>query len=56
VQGDEQRLRWALGHLLQNAVRYTESGGHIILTACLSDTHHPDGLPERCGTRHHSGD
>jgi two-component system phosphate regulon sensor histidine kinase PhoR len=40
VQGDEQRLRWALGHLLQNAVRYTESGGHIILTASLSDEEH----------------
>ncbi|MDZ4767062.1 MAG: ATP-binding protein [Chloroflexota bacterium] len=33
--GDDQRLSWALGHLLQNAARYTESGGHIVLTAFL---------------------
>src|SRR5690606_27223940 len=24
VTGDDQRLRWALGHLLQNSIRYTE--------------------------------
>jgi signal transduction histidine kinase len=29
VQGDEQRLRWALGHLVQNASRYTERNGRI---------------------------
>lgn len=33
VMGDDQRLRWALGHLLQNAIRYTEPGGHIVITA-----------------------
>jgi two-component system phosphate regulon sensor histidine kinase PhoR len=36
VRGDAQRLRWALGHLLQNAHRYTEPGGHILLTATRS--------------------
>lgn len=40
VIGDDQRLRWALGHLLQNSIRYTESGGHIIITARLEDTDH----------------
>jgi signal transduction histidine kinase len=58
VPGDDQRLRWALGHLLQNAVHYTESGGHILVTASLTDeTHvtvqvsdtgvgiHPDDMP-----------
>jgi signal transduction histidine kinase len=32
VQGDDQRLRWAFGHLLQNAIHYTEAGGHILIT------------------------
>lgn len=36
IRGDAQRLRWALGHLLQNAHRYTEAGGHILLTASRS--------------------
>jgi signal transduction histidine kinase len=36
IRGDAQRLRWALGHLLQNAHRYTEPGGHILLTATRS--------------------
>lgn len=37
VLGDDQRLRWALGHLLQNSIRYTEPGGHILLTARLEN-------------------
>ncbi|MDZ4768495.1 MAG: PAS domain-containing sensor histidine kinase [Chloroflexota bacterium] len=40
VTGDDQRLRWALGHLLQNAVHYTEQGGHILVTASLTDAAH----------------
>jgi two-component system sensor histidine kinase BaeS len=36
IRGDEQRLRWALGHLLQNAIRYTEEGGHIIVAAGMT--------------------
>jgi signal transduction histidine kinase len=40
VVGDDQRLRWALGHLLQNSIRYTEAGGHIIITASLADNQH----------------
>lgn len=36
ITGDDERLRWALGHLVQNSIRYTESGGHIIITASLS--------------------
>ncbi len=32
VIGDDQRLRWALGHLLQNSLRYTEAGGSIVIT------------------------
>jgi signal transduction histidine kinase len=40
VRGDMQRLRWSLGHLLQNSIRYTESGGHILLTASRSDDDH----------------
>jgi signal transduction histidine kinase len=37
LNGDDQRLRWALGHLLQNSIRYTESGGHIVVTASKND-------------------
>ncbi|NJL95382.1 MAG: hypothetical protein HC915_17505 [Anaerolineae bacterium] len=31
IQGDDRRLRWALGHLLENAVNYTLPGGEITL-------------------------
>lgn len=37
TQGDSQRLRWALGHLLQNSIRYTEAGGHIVVTASKNE-------------------
>jgi signal transduction histidine kinase len=37
VKGDEQRLRWALGHLLQNSIRYTEAQGHLIVAASIND-------------------
>jgi signal transduction histidine kinase len=40
IVGDSERLRWALGHLLQNSIRYTESSGHIIITASLADKTH----------------
>jgi signal transduction histidine kinase len=33
IVGDDPRLRWALGHLIQNSIRYTEAGGHILVTA-----------------------
>jgi two-component system phosphate regulon sensor histidine kinase PhoR len=37
ITGDEQRLRWALGHLIQNSIRYTEPGGRIFLTAAIDE-------------------
>ena len=40
IIGDDQRMRWALGHLLQNCIRYTEPGGHIVITARLEDDDH----------------
>lgn len=27
--GDERRIQWAIGHLIDNAVKYTEAGGYI---------------------------
>ena len=38
VVGDDHRLRWALGHLIQNSIRYTEAGGHILVTASPTGT------------------
>lgn len=35
IIGDDQRLRWAMGHLLQNSIHYTEPGGSIIVTTRL---------------------
>ncbi len=32
VTGDERRLHWALNHLLDNAIKYTEPGGSIVVT------------------------
>lgn len=40
IQGDAQRLRWAIGHLLQNSIHYTERGGHIIITLRRRDPEH----------------
>ncbi|PJF39872.1 MAG: hypothetical protein CUN55_13450 [Phototrophicales bacterium] len=37
IKGDDERLRWALGHLLQNSIHYTEPGGHIVLRVALDD-------------------
>jgi PAS domain S-box-containing protein len=37
LKGDEERLRWALGHLLQNSIYYTESDGHIRLQVGLDE-------------------
>lgn len=41
IIGDDQRLRWACGHLLQNSIHYTEAGGSIIVTA-RTDQEKPD--------------
>jgi signal transduction histidine kinase len=38
IHGDDPRLRWAFGHIIQNSIRYTESGGHVILTARIHDS------------------
>lgn len=37
VRGDDQRLRWALGHLVQNSVRYNEAGGNVMIAAGLDE-------------------
>lgn len=37
VKGDGQRLRWALGHLVQNAIRYNEPAGQVIIAAGLDE-------------------
>lgn len=37
VLGDEQRLRWALGHLLRNSIQYTEGKGSIVVVAGLDE-------------------
>ncbi|GAB4520423.1 MAG: hypothetical protein OHK0046_30660 [Anaerolineae bacterium] len=37
LMGDAKRLRWALHHLLQNSVQYTEPGGHIDVQMGLNE-------------------
>lgn len=32
VLGDERRLHWAINHLLDNAINYTQPGGSIVIT------------------------
>ena len=32
VTGDDRRLQWAIGHLVDNAIKYTEAGGEVVLT------------------------
>lgn len=41
VKGDDQRLRWALGHLIQNSTRYNQPGGRITVTIA-PDEDNPD--------------
>ena len=31
ITGDQPRLQWALGHLIENAIQYTPAGGNIIV-------------------------
>jgi len=37
VLGEERRLRWAIGNLIDNAVKYTLPRGHVTLTLRASD-------------------
>lgn len=37
VDGDEARLRWALGHLLRNSIQYTEPKGSVMVVAGLDE-------------------
>lgn len=41
LDGDEQQLRWALGHLLRNSTGYTPAGGRVIVSARV-DNDDPD--------------
>ncbi len=36
IRGDDQRMRWALGHLVRNSIHYTQPGGHITVMAGVS--------------------
>ena len=31
ITGDERRLQWAIGHLIDNSIKYTETGGEILV-------------------------
>ncbi len=31
ILGDDRRLQWAIGHLIDNSVKYTERGGEIVV-------------------------
>ena len=31
IQGDDRRLQWAVGHLLDNSIKYTEEDGEIVM-------------------------
>lgn len=33
ITGDERRLQWAIGHLIDNSIKYTEPGGEIFVQA-----------------------
>lgn len=35
--GDDQRLRWALGHLVQNSTHYNEPGGNVMIAIGLDE-------------------
>ncbi len=31
IVGDDRRLQWAIGHLIDNSIKYTEPGGEVVL-------------------------
>ena len=37
ARGDAERLRWALGHLLQNSIHYTEQGSIMVALSLTND-------------------
>jgi signal transduction histidine kinase len=37
VLGEERRLRWAIGNLVDNAIKYTPAGGHVTLMLRATD-------------------
>jgi two-component system phosphate regulon sensor histidine kinase PhoR len=38
--GDDRRLQWAIGHLIDNAIKYTEAGGEIVIRLGRIRDHH----------------
>lgn len=37
IVGDDQRIRWALGHLIQNSTHYNEPGGNVMVAIGLDE-------------------
>lgn len=40
ILGDDRRLQWAIGHLIDNSTKYTERGGEIVLRLGRIRDHH----------------
>jgi signal transduction histidine kinase len=38
VQGDEEKITWVLLHLVDNAIKFTDEGGKVVLSAHPSDS------------------
>ncbi len=55
VQGDSEKIAWVLNQLLDNAINFTPSGGHVVLESKRRRCESSDGFSDGYGHWHSRG-